>query len=153
MTLLTCASWPVGPIPRIPIRRKERETKKPAGPKKKKAATKRGAPAKGKKAPPAKKTRGAKKKAESESEDDDDDFEGEEAPDTSADGLLAQSLAGKRVSTRNLDKKGKHFKKQAALARIREVRFVYFSSIGFVIQDATCLVSERHFYHHADPGK
>ena len=143
LTLLTCASCPVGTIPRNIIRRKERETKKPAGPKKKKAAaSKRGAPAKGKKAPPAKKTRGTKKKAESESEDDDDDSEGEEAPDTSADGLLAQSLSGKRVSTRNLDKKGKHFKKQAALARIREVRFVYFSSLGFAILDATCLVSE-----------
>ena len=142
LTLLTCASCPVGPNLRNPIRRKERETKKPAGPKKKKAAKKRGAPTKGKKAPPAKKTTGAKKKAESESEDDDDDFEEEETPDTSADGLLAQSLAGKRVSTRNLDKKGKHFKKQAALARIREVRFVNFSFFGFFIQDTTCLVSE-----------
>jgi hypothetical protein len=66
---------------------------------------------------PAKKRGAVKKKAESDSEND-------EAPDTSGDVALAQSLAGKRVSARNLDKKGKQFKKQAALAKIREVSYM-----------------------------
>lgn len=100
----------------------------PAGAKKKKPAAKRSTPARGgKKAPPAKKERSVKKKTESNNDEDIDDDDDEEAPDTSADGLLAQSLAGKRVSARNLDKKGKQFKKQAALARIREVCFFSLS--------------------------
>ena len=41
--------------------------------------------------------------------------------DTMGDEALAKSLAGKRVSARNLAKKGKQFKKQAALAKIRAV--------------------------------
>jgi hypothetical protein len=44
---------------------------------------------------------------------------------------LAQSMAGKRVSARNLDKKGKQFKKQAALAKIREVS-------SFMFGNSTC---------------
>ena len=82
--------------------------------------TKRGVPAKGKKEPPTKRRNAKKITKEINSEND-------KTNDVSADGLLAQSLNGKRVSTRNLDKKGKHFKKQAALARIREVRPSIFS--------------------------
>ena len=105
--------------------------------------------------PPAKRKRAVRKKSEIESDEDDDDDDGEEeAPDTSADVLLAQSLSGKRASTRNLDKKGKHLKKQAALARIREVCYINFFSIGYVL-------SSRHdipyllmiFIIHAEPGK
>jgi hypothetical protein len=108
-------------------RRKEREKKKPAGAKKKKPVAKRTAPVRGgKKAPPAKKKRSVRKKTESDDDEDTDDEDNEETPDTSADVLLAQSLAGKRVSARNLDKKGKQFKKQAALARIREVCFSFY---------------------------
>ena len=80
-------------------------------------------PSSAKKAMPAKKRGAVKKKAESDSEDD-------EAPDTSGDVALAQSLAGKRVSARNLDKKGKQFKKQAALAKIREVRYYFMLDIS-----------------------
>ena len=54
---------------------------------------------------------------ESESDDEDD----EDMDDTVGDEALAKSLAGKRVSARNLAKKGKQFKKQAALAKIRAV--------------------------------
>lgn len=86
--------------------------------------TKRGVPAKGGKAPPTKRKKAKKITKEINSENDNDD---EETNDVSADGMLAQSLDGKRVSTRNLDKKGNHFKKQAALARIREVRPSIFS--------------------------
>jgi hypothetical protein len=106
--------------------------------------------------PPAKRKRAVRKKSEIESdEEDDDDDEEEEAPDTSADVLLAQSLSGKRASTRNLDKKGKHLKKQAALARIREVCYIYFLFLGYIL-------SSRHdvqyflmifFIIHAEPGK
>ncbi len=95
--------------------------------------TKRGVPAKGKKAPPTKRRNAKKTTKEINSENDDDD---DETNDVSADGLLAQSLDGKRVSARNLEKKGKHFKKQAALARIREVRpslFLLFLFDRFLI--------------------
>lgn len=84
------------------------------GAKNKKRTRSSSTPSSVKKAMPAKKRGNVKKKVESDSEDDD-------APDTSGDVALAQSLAGKRVSARNLDKKGKQFKKQAALAKIREV--------------------------------
>lgn len=105
------------------LRRKEREQKKAAGGAKKKTKKRKAAP---KKAAPTKKKKPAKKKVESESEEEDEDLEiddeEEAAPDTSGDVALAQSVAGKRVSARNLVKKGKQFKKQAALAKIREVR-------------------------------
>ena len=42
--------------------------------------------------------------------------------DTLGDEALAASMAGKRASTRNLAKKGKQFKKQAALAKIKSAR-------------------------------
>jgi len=104
-------------------KRKERELKK-AGQKNK--TTKKRKAAKAKKAMPVKKKKPTKKQVESESEEEEEEEEEddseEEAPDTSADVALAQSLAGKRVSARNLVKKGKHFKKQAALAKIRENR-------------------------------
>jgi len=102
-------------------KRKEKEQKK-AGQKKKPTKKRKSAPSKAKKATPAKKKKAAKKQVESESEEEEDEEEEEEAPDTSADVALAQSLAGKRVSARNLVKKGKQFKKQAALAKIRENR-------------------------------
>ena len=46
-------------------------------------------------------------------ESSEEEEEEEEAPDVSGDARLAESLAGKRVSARNLVKKGKQFKKQA----------------------------------------
>lgn len=98
-------------------RRKEREQKKSVGAKNKKRTRSSSTRSSAKKAMPAKKRGAVKKKAESDSEND-------EAPDTSGDVALAQSLAGKRVSARNLDKKGKQFKKQAALAKIREVSYM-----------------------------
>lgn len=58
-------------------------------------------------------------------ESSEEEEEEEEAPDVSGDARLAESLAGKRVSARNLVKKGKQFKKQAALAKIREVCYHY----------------------------
>lgn len=94
--------------------------------------TTKGVPAKGKKAPPTKRRNAKKITKEINSENEDD---GNETNDVSADGLLAQSLDGKRVSTRNLDKKGKHFKKQAALARIREVRPSTFSLLILFLSD------------------
>lgn len=114
---LLCLSCPLIVI-HLNLRRKEREQKKSTGGKNKKRTRSSSTRLSAKKATPAKKRAGVKKKVESESED-------EEAPDTSADVALAQSLAGKRVSARNLDKTGKQFKKQAALAKIREVRLFY----------------------------
>jgi len=108
------------------LRRREREQKKAAGAQKKK--TKKRKATKAKKATPAKKKKAPakKEKAESESEEEEgEEDEDEDDPDVSGDVALAQSLAGKRVSARNMDKKGKQFKKQAALAKIREVRFVW----------------------------
>ena len=109
------------------FRRKEREQKKSLGAKNKKRTRSSSTPSSAK-ATPTKKRGAAKKKAEIDSEDDG-------APDTSGDVALAQSLAGKRVSARNLDKKGKQFKKQAALAKIREVSYFIgicmFASISF----------------------
>jgi len=103
-------------------KRRDREAKKAAegGQKKKKTpAKKKAAATKSKKAPPKK-----KQKVADEEEDDDssEEEEEEEAIDTSADAAIAASLSGKRVSARNLVKKGKQFKKQAALAKIRESR-------------------------------
>jgi len=101
-------------------KRREREAKKAAegGQKKKKTpAKKKAAATKSKKAPPKKK----QKVADDEGADDSSEEE-EEAIDTSADAAIAASLSGKRVSARNLVKKGKQFKKQAALAKIRESR-------------------------------
>ena len=98
-------------------KRRDREAKKMAEgssqKKKKTPAKKKAAATKSKKAPPKK-----KQKVEEEEESSDDD----EAIDTSQDAALAASLSGKRVSARNLEKKGKQFKKQAALAKIRENR-------------------------------
>jgi hypothetical protein len=97
-------------------KRREREAKKMAeGTKKKKKtpAKKKAAATKSKKAPPKKK----QKVAEGDESSDDDD-----AIDVSQDAAIAASLSGKRVSSRNLEKKGKQFKKQAALAKIRESR-------------------------------
>jgi hypothetical protein len=71
---------------------------------------------------------------ESESEEEDD----EDMDDTMGDEALAKSLAGKRVSARNLAKKGKQFKKQAALAKIRAV-CVYLFGINISI----CLLYSR----------
>ena len=89
-------------------------------PKAKTPPKKRVAASKPKKEPPKKRGRKAKKIVESESEDEDDeDYEG--VPDTSADAEIAKSMAGKRVSSRNLDAKGNKFKKAAALAKIRQV--------------------------------
>jgi len=98
-------------------KRRDREAKKAAegGQKKKKTpAKKKAAAAKSKKAPPKKKQKVV--------DEEEDSSEEEEAIDTSADAQLAASLSGKRVSARNLVKKGKQFKKQAALAKIRESR-------------------------------
>ena len=67
---------------------------------------------------------------ETESEEEED----EEMDDTLADEALAKSLAGKRVSGRNLVKKGKQLKKQAALAKIREVCIIwimFYNSLYF----------------------
>lgn len=99
-------------------KRRDREAKKAAegGQKKKAPAKKKAAATKSKKAPPKKKQKVAEEKEEEDSSEDD------EAIDTSADAALAASLSGKRVSARNLVKKGKQFKKQAALAKIRESR-------------------------------
>eukprot|EP00985_Skeletonema_marinoi_P029069 scaffold26636_cov77-Skeletonema_marinoi.AAC.1 len=100
-------------------KRRDREAKKAAegGQKKKKTpAKKKAAAAKSKKAPPKKKQKVV------DEEEEEDLSEEEEAIDTSADAQLAASLSGKRVSARNLVKKGKQFKKQAALAKIRESR-------------------------------
>lgn len=99
-------------------KRREREAKKAAegGQKKKKTpAKKKAAATKSKKAPP-------KKKQKVADEGDESSEEEEDAIDTSADAAIAASLSGKRVSARNLVKKGKQFKKQAALAKIRESR-------------------------------
>jgi len=98
------------------LRRREREQKKATGAQKKKSTRKRAATTKTKKAAPAKKKRVTKKKAESEEESDED------MDDTLGDEALAASMAGKRTSTRNLAKKGKQFKKQAALAKIKSAR-------------------------------
>jgi len=98
------------------LRRREREQKKATGAQKKKSTRKRAATTKAKKAAPAKKKRVTKKKAESEEESDED------MDDTLGDEALAASMAGKRTSTRNLAKKGKQFKKQAALAKIKSAR-------------------------------
>ena len=88
---------------------------------------KRGAPAKAKAEPPKKKEKIEKKVVE-ESEHDED--EEDKLPDTSGDAALAQSMYGKRVSTRNLKAQGNKYKKAAALQKIREVRvhFVNFTS-------------------------
>ena len=120
--------FPFSPNPSI--RRREREKKKSAGAQKKKPTRKRAAPAKAKKAAPPKKKRTLtkKKKVESESEEEDD----EDMDDTMGDEALAKSLAGKRVSARNLAKKGKQFKKQAALAKIRAV-CVYLFGINIYL--------------------
>lgn len=100
-------------------KRRDREAKKAAegGSKKKKTpAKKKAAATKSKKAPPKKKQKVV------DDEEDESSEEEEEAIDTSADAAIAASLSGKRVSARNLVKKGKQFKKQAALAKIRESR-------------------------------
>lgn len=109
-------------------RRKEREQKKSAKAQKgKSAAKKRGASTKSKAEPPKKKEKAEKKKIiDEEEEEEGEEVEHEEiekniAPDTSGDAALAESMSGKRVSTRNLDAKGDKFKKAAALAKIREV--------------------------------
>ncbi|ACI64902.1 predicted protein [Thalassiosira pseudonana CCMP1335] len=105
-------------------KRREKEQQKMQQAQKPKAKTppkKRVAASKPKKEPPKKRGRKAKKIVESESEDEDDeDYEG--VPDTSADAEIAKSMAGKRVSSRNLDAKGNKFKKAAALAKIRQNR-------------------------------
>ncbi|KAL7550388.1 hypothetical protein ACHAWF_013629 [Thalassiosira exigua] len=108
-------------------KRREREQKKEARkkkPEKKPAAKKRAAPSRAKRASPAKKKKAAVKESDSEEEEEAGGVGAEEegAPDTGGDEALAQSLAGKRVSARNLVKKGKQFKKQAALAKIRQNR-------------------------------
>ena len=108
------------PIPLI-FRRREREQKKAARGKKAPAKNKRKAPAKKKAAPAKRKAPARKKKVETESESE-EDYDEEEDPVTMGDEALAKSLAGKRVSARNLDKKGKQFQKRAALAKLREVR-------------------------------
>ena len=125
-----CLLTNVIPFSRNPSnRRREREKKKSAGAQKKKPTRKRAAPAKAKKAAPPKKKRTVtkKKKVESESEEEDEDMD-----DTMGDEALAKSLAGKRVSARNLAKKGKQFKKQAALAKIRAV-CVYLFGINIYL--------------------
>lgn len=66
---------------------------------------------------------------ETESEEEED----EEMDDTLADEALAKSLAGKRVSGRNLVKKGKQLKKQAALAKIREVCIIWIIILQFFV--------------------
>ena len=99
-------------------KRRDKEAKKEAegGKKKKKTlAKKKAVAAKSKKAPPKKKQKVAEEEEEDSSEEDED-------IDTTADAAIAASLSGKRVSARNLVKKGKQFKKQAALAKIRESR-------------------------------
>mmetsp|Transcript_28147 Transcript_28147/g.57693 ORF Transcript_28147/g.57693 Transcript_28147/m.57693 type:complete len:965 (+) Transcript_28147:104-2998(+) len=108
-------------------KRKEREQKKSAKAQKgKSAAKKRGASTKSKAEPPKKKEKAEKKKIiDEEEEEEGEEVEHEEiekniAPDTSGDAALAESMSGKRVSTRNLDAKGDKFKKAAALAKIRE---------------------------------
>jgi len=95
-------------------KRRERERREAAAPKK--APAKKRAPAKAKKAAAAKKRKIAKKAMESE------DDAASDKDDTTGDAALAQDLAGRRVSGRNLAKKGKQFKKQAALAKIRKNR-------------------------------
>lgn len=110
------------------FRRKEREQKKSAKAQKgKSSAKKRGAATKPKSEPPKKKEKAQKKKIIEEEEEEGEEVEHDEtekdvAPDTSGDAALAESMSGKRVSTRNLDAKGDKFKKAAALAKIREVR-------------------------------
>ncbi|KAL3799735.1 hypothetical protein HJC23_010385 [Cyclotella cryptica] len=99
-------------------KRREKEQKKMTRGKAEKApAKKRSSP---KKEPPKKRGRKEKKTEETKS-DEDEDYE-EEVPDTSGDAALAESMSGKRVSTRNLDAKGNKFKRAAALAKIRENR-------------------------------
>ena len=82
--------------------------------------------------------------SEEEGEEEEDEEEEEENPDVSGDVALAESLAGKRVSARNLDKKGKQFKKAAALAKIREVRFTLFFTYSFMHN--TCLTIIYDFF-------
>ena len=110
----------------IQPRRREREQKKGKS-KTEKAPKKRPPP---KKEPPKKRGRAAAKKDVPKSDDEDDDDYAEGVPDTSGDAALAQSMAGKRVSTRNLDAKGNKFKRAAALAKIREVSMGLFSSLS-----------------------
>jgi hypothetical protein len=84
-----------------------------------------------KKEPPKK--RGRKEKQAEEAKSDEDEDYVEDVPDTSGDAALAESMAGKRVSTRNLDAKGNKFKRAAALAKIREVRADFTSCLLYFI--------------------
>lgn len=99
-------------------RRREKEQRKINQGKSDKAPSRKRSPSK--KEPPKKRGRKDKQTEEPKS-DEDEDYE-EDLPDTSGDAALAESMAGKRVSTRNLDAKGNKFKRAAALAKIREVR-------------------------------
>ncbi|KAL7521219.1 hypothetical protein ACHAWX_005912 [Stephanocyclus meneghinianus] len=99
-------------------KRREKEQRKINQGKSDKAPSRKRSPSK--KEPPKKRGRKDKQTEEPKS-DEDEDYE-EDLPDTSGDAALAESMAGKRVSTRNLDAKGNKFKRAAALAKIRENR-------------------------------